>query len=109
MSREIKGYIINYKMVGGCSCQDKIKAIKVINKKTKQQYAFDVITKQKISDSAFIWSRDINYKTIKNKNGYTFVFNNKADLILSYDLISFFDFFKNEKLYKWGDMYMYPK
>ena len=96
MSREIKGYIINYKMVGGCSCQDKI----------KQKYAFDVITKQKISDSAFIWSRDINYETIKNKNGYTFVFYNKADLILSYDLISIFDFFKNEKLYKWSDMYI---
>jgi len=77
--------------------------IKVINK-IKQKYAFNVITEQKISDDAFIWTRDIKYETIKNKNGYTFVFNNKADLILSYDLISFFDFFKNEKLYKWGNI-----
>ena len=77
--------------------------IKVINK-IKQKYAFNVITEQKISDDVFIWTRDIKYETIKNKNGYTFVFNNKADLILSYDLISFFDFFKNEKLYKWSDI-----
>ena len=76
---------------------------------SNKKYAFDVITEQKISDDVFNWSRDIDYKTIKNKNGYTFVFYNKADLILSYDLISFFDFFKNEKLYKWDDMYMYPK
>jgi len=77
--------------------------IKVINK-IKQKYAFNVITEQKISDDAFIWTRDVKYKTIKNKYGYTFVFNNKADLILSYDLTSFFDFFKNEKLYKWSNI-----